>query len=460
MYGKKDDSILKSIKPPQTILFLVIFFFAILILVTGCATTREPPAVRPAPEPETKAKPIESVPSIPTDIAIKNCFRAFELKFTPSNAGYRNGRIYIGIHSTFTLALILPQECPMEIDPAGLFARIGHLKFYFSLKNGNKEFFTRDISINKSGVNIAADAIGIYYQHLDQEIFLDKWPKSIVIDTRTPPAPKDLRVEECGPDLFRLKWKPGKESNDVKEYVIQKFEFGNWVKLPPGSVATPGVTINKKPEGRIRLMAVDWAGNQSFSDELEVRCEPFRITSMKILAPKKDTGHINDQVVTGNDALNYAYAVEVTANKKGKLMLVNVDAMGYGYRLFPTPCKTGSGFDPSMQASVPKRYPDNPDQNIYYIGLDEVTGLEDIYAILYEDDDVQKQVWNWVLNEICNYEQTKDSATPKGSRELPGMTIPGGKKKVAEFEKKLEALTKQYQGSMTWKNRSFLHTER
>ena len=92
---------------------------------------------------------------------------------------------------------------------------------------------------------------------------------------------------------------------------------------------------------------------------------------MKILAPTHATDRVNDRVITGRDTLSAAYAVEVTANRPARLLLVNVDAWGYGYRLFPTVCRTGSGFDGKMTPAEPRRYPMNRNEGYYYLGLDE-----------------------------------------------------------------------------------------
>jgi len=245
----------------------------------------------------------------------------------------------------------------------------------------------------------------------------------------------------------------------VVKYAIERLESGIFVSLPPGTVATPGVTIKERPEGRVRVVAYDMAGNYSTSNEIELVCDPLRITSMKILAPRTGTHYINDKVVTDSDALHAAYAVEVTTNKASSLLLVNVDAKGYGFRLFPTHCKTGRGFDNRLSPSLPKRYPKNTDNAIYYIGLDEVTGMEGIYAIVYEAErDIQQSIWEWVPNEICSGSKAGNAGgVTKGSRELPGIHATGGKRKVVDFERKLTGLTEKYRGKVAWQKVSFWH---
>jgi hypothetical protein len=165
-------------------------------------------------------------------------------------------------------------------------------------------------------------------------------------------------------------------------------------------------------------------------------------------------------VITGQDALSAAYAIEVTANRAGRLMLVNVDAWGYGYRLYPTACRTGNGFDGQLAPAVPKRYPLNRNEGFYYLGLDEKTGLEDIYAIIYEDEGAREKVWEWVLNEICSTgleDPQGQDRLPKGTRELPGIRRSGGKRRVVEFERKLDGLKALYGNRISWTKRSFWH---
>jgi len=296
----------------------------------------------------------------------------------------------------------------------------------------------------------------LFYQGKIGEIDLGS-DKTVVFDTR-PPEPPVLRQTECGPHFFRLEW--SKSSPDVVKFAIERLESGIFVSLPPGPVATPGVTVRERPEGRVRVVAYDKAGNYSTSNEIELRCGSLRITSMKILAPEKDTGHINDRVVTGSDPLNYAYAIEVTTNRECSLLLVNVDAKGYGYRLFPTPCKTGRGFDSRILSSVPKRYPNNSADGIFYIGLDEVTGLEDIYAVVCEEkvQEIKAQIWRWVLNEFCGDQRFGHSiVVPKGSQQLPGNQATGGKKRTIDFDRKLAELTERYRGKVAWQKVSFWH---
>ena len=339
-------------------------------------------------------------------------------------------------------------------------ARIDGLKFPFSRTNNNKEYFTKVIALKEPGLNIGPSPVSIYYEDRQEEIFLGR-QESLAIDTVSPSKPENLRTKECGSGYFVLAWESGEGRDDAVEYTVQRLESGTWVKLPPGSVSTPEVRINSEPRGRIRVVAVDWALNREESDEIEIECNPLRITSLKILAPLEETprgvSHINGRLVTDSDFLNYAYAVEVTADKESRLLLVNVDSKGYGYRLLPTPCRTGRNFDTKMLPSVPRRYPSGESEK-YYIGLDDIIGKEQIYAIIYEDDKVKHRIWEMVLNEICvDGSSGGTGSTAKGSRELPGIHVTDEKKKVFNFEKKLNELLKAYKGSMNWKKTIFIH---
>jgi hypothetical protein len=135
-----------------------------------------------------------------------------------------------------------------------------------------------------------------------------------------------------------------------------------------------------------------------------------------------------------------------------------VDAWGYGYRLFPTVCRTGSEFDGQMTPAEPRRYPMNRNEGYYYLGLDEHTGLEEVYAILYLDDGIRQKVWQWVLNEICDTAPGPGGQrVPKGTRELPGIHHSSGKRQVAAFEKKLDSLSETFGNRVAWAKQSFWH---
>jgi hypothetical protein len=164
-----------------------------------------------------------------------------------------------------------------------------------------------------------------------------------------------------------------------------------------------------------------------------------------------------DLEVTGRLPLGLAYAVEVMANQDCRLLLVNVDSLGFGYRLLPTPCRTGKDFDDRLEPSWPKRFPAKQGE-FPYIGLDDAKGMEDVYAIVYEDDAVRSTVWKMVLNEICAYGRFGAKAgTPKGSRELPGIRSKSEKRRVVDFERRLDELTEIHKGTMNWAKKSFWH---
>ncbi len=378
------------------------------------------------------------------------------------NAGHRQGHVLIGRHTVFKMVLLFNQPLPPDVDPGRFRARIGDLTFPFAKTNGQAEYYTDSITVETPYLSIGPVPVAIYLAEGDRSRrvypVVEKW---VVVDTTPPPRPTGLHVKECGPDGFTLTWEPVVGADDVMEYAVQRLESGTWVKLAPGSVSNPEVRVRAEPEGRIRVVAVDWALNRQESEELDITCEPLRITSMRVLAPHRETDEgVRQRIdleVTGKIPLGLAYAVEVTVNQDCRLLLVNVDSLGFGYRLLPTPCRTGNDFDDRLEPSWPKRFPAK--QGLFpYIGLDDTTGMEDVYAIVYEDDAVRSSVWSMVPNEICEYGRldTRPSR-PKGSRELPGIRSKAEQRRVVDFERRLDELKEIYKGSMNWAKRSFWH---
>jgi hypothetical protein len=400
--------------------------------------------------------------SVPSDEDRLDLLKNFRLDLLLENAGYRQGRVLIGRHTVFKVVLLFNQPLPDDFEPARFRAQIGELTFPFVKTNGQTEYYTDSITVETPYLNIGPIPVGVYLEGGVRSRRLypaaQKW---VVVDTTPPPRPTGLQVKECDPDSFTLTWEPAYRADDVMEYAVQRLESGTWVKLAPGSVSNPEVRLRAEPEGRIRVVAVDWALNRQESEELDITCEPLRITSMRVLAPHRETNEgVRQRIdleVTGKIPLGLAYAVEVTANQDCRLLLVNVDSLGFGYRLLPTPCRTGNAFDDRLEPSWPKRFP--PKQGDFpYIGLDDARGMEDVYAIVYEDDAVRSTVWKMVLNEICEYGglDTRPS-TPKGSRELPGIRSKAEKRRVVDFERRLDELKEIHKGTMNWAKKSFWH---
>ncbi len=435
------------------VLKAAIVLFAASILIMGCATPRQPVREPPSPRP---------VPTEPTEIGLSDpdlltLLKKFQLRLQTENEGFHHGSPVISANTRFSMVLVFPRKLPADITPDRFLARIGHLEYPFSKHNVHQEFFTRVLAVTKQGLEIGPVEISIYYiKEEENPVFLGK-QESIVVDT-TPPSKPSLRLKDRGPDHFTLTWSDSSE--DVKEYVIQMLEAGQWVRIPPGSVGAPPVRVERKPEGRVRVVAVDWTGNWTLSNEIDLAGDGgLEVADMKILAPiGDDIGRVNDRPVTGETSLHDAYAVRVIANRPCRLLLVNVDSMGFGYRLLPTPCNTGRRFDDRMRPSISKRYPMNEVEGHFYLGLDENTGLEHVFAILYEDDAIKETIWQWVANEICDYGRSGAfPAISKGTVELPGIQATGGKKTVTGFEEKLDMLKKKYRGKMTWESEIFHH---
>jgi len=87
----------------------------------------------------------------------------------------------------------------------------------------------------------------------------------LAIHTIPPPKPVNLYVTDTGPDHFSLTWESGK--GDIKEYSIQRWDSGQWRTFRSG-FSSPPVRIDSKPEGRVRVMAMDCALNRAFSQEV------------------------------------------------------------------------------------------------------------------------------------------------------------------------------------------------
>ncbi len=250
-------------------------------------------------------------------------------------------------------------------------------------------------------------------------------------------------------------WLDVKQKTDTLQYAAIQTET-----LLPLSIRRPGDTYNAAQTLKAGR-GIPHAGTHGYVRGAEP--EPLRITDLQILAPENNDPYtLDDHIVNGKETLSLAYALSVTANQDCKILLVNVDSHGYGYRLFPTPCETGQHFSHDLKASEPARYPDERSP-WHYLGLDDNTGNEDIYAVAYRDEAVQQRIWEAVANEICG-----GSANPEGIRgttvELPGstgkLTSHQKKKKVVKFEKLLKELKTSFSGRMACDNRTFYHSSK
>ncbi len=363
------------------------FIIAVLILMAGCAPSRisvqEPPPPAPTTPEQPKTTTAPPAPPLAPPAAPAPDFRRrltdFQLRLHTENEGYHDGHPVIGVNTRLNIVLIFAGKLPETITPDRFIARLGHLEFPFSRHNDNREFFTREFAIQAPNLEFGPDEIALYFREDTGERTLLGKQESTAVDT-TPPSRPALRLKDCDSNHVTLTWSDA--SGDIMEYVLQELKMGQWVKIAPGSVGAPPVRLNRKPRGRIRVVAVDWAMNRTPSNEIDLECKRgLEVADMKILAPIQTTDRINDRVSTGKTPLGVAYAVQVTANRPCGLILVNVDSMGFGYRLHPTPCATGKGFDGRMRPSVPKRYPLNEVDGYFYLGLDNNTGLEHVYAI-------------------------------------------------------------------------------
>ena len=429
------------------------------VLLTGCTTNQ--PVHKPRWSQLEDAVAVEFRPdaSVFGDVDRNALLKDARVYFTTSDAGSHTGRWLLGPHTRFRCVLIFPRSLPSAFKPERFFIRMGEHDYPFRKHNGRREYFTDTEVFVAQGLTFGPVPLKAYYRDLSGGATLVAEYGSVTVDTQ-PPRKPILKLHEAGADYFILTWQP--PADDIMQYVVEKYSGGKWDKLPigtgphRGSVATPPVHIDQPPQGRVRIVAIDWARNRTASNAVALAIPPLAITSLKILSPEASLYRINDRIVTGRRALSHAYAVEVTVNRESRLLLVNVDSAGHGYRLYPTPCLTGKDFGSRgpMQPGVPRRYPINHHDGIYYIGLDEQKGMEEVYAIAYADEAIVETVWGWVKNELC----PQESMVPaKGSRELPGRGHGGQDRHTDAFEHKLNALQKSSSGKVAWTKRSFWH---
>ncbi len=87
------------------------------------------------------------------------------------------------------------------------------------------------------------------------------------MDTRPPPSPTHIKIPRSAADSFEVTWDLEKAtgSNEIKEIIIKKMEFGTWRSVWSGSPSPP-VTVPSAPTGPFRIVVVDCALNRSWTD--------------------------------------------------------------------------------------------------------------------------------------------------------------------------------------------------
>ena len=241
---------------------IVLVFSALCSLLMSCAPAHKP-ITRPHMQP-----PLQSA-----DTNIMANLRDFDLEILLENHGLCPGpdgknMIFLGRDARLQLVLTFSQIPPADVAPDGLVARIAHLNFPFVKKTSERVYMTDIINLDslEDGLNTGPTGISISYKGPDREVFIGT-QEILAIDTTSPPRPINLRVAESGPGHFSLSWEYIKEG--IKEYLVQKWDSGQWLTLRSG-FSLPPVTIKSKPEGRFRIVAVDCALNRAFSDEVWV----------------------------------------------------------------------------------------------------------------------------------------------------------------------------------------------
>jgi hypothetical protein len=267
---------------------IVLVFFVICCLLISCA-----PAHKTMMSPPIQLQP----PSQTADKNIITDLKAFRLEILAVNHGLclRDGKNMIFLGRDSSLQLVLKFTQIPDVKPDDLVARIAHLSFPFALRSSEKVFMTDITNLDslEPGLDTGTTGISIF-KGRDGEIFLGT-QEMLVIDTTPPPKPTNFKVKERGADHFSLSWESGK--GDIKEYLVQKWDSGRWLTLRSG-FSSPFVSIESKPEGRFRIVAVDCALNRAVSEEIildqgrylsvtetgrgERRCLAYRIAQILI----------------------------------------------------------------------------------------------------------------------------------------------------------------------------------
>jgi len=256
------------------IVLVLLFLFALL---TACAQTHRV-GIKPS-GPLTEVREGAKGPSPTTPVlkavasrqGLTDLLNDFQLKILTENHGLCPGpdgkdMIFLGRDARLQLVLRFTQTPPADVRPGDLVARIADLNIPFARRTSEKTYMTDiiDLSSLKHGLNTGPLGVSIFYKDRDKEILLGT-KGVLAIDTIPPPAPVNLYVKDTGPDYFSLTWESGK--GEIKEYSTQIWDSGQWRTFRSG-FSSPPVRIDSKPEGRVRVMAIDCALNRAFSEEV------------------------------------------------------------------------------------------------------------------------------------------------------------------------------------------------
>ena len=257
-----------------TMLLLLIFLFGLLSACAQPHRVRIKPSV---PLPEVKERTKGPSPaavdrqSIAQSERLTDRLTDFQLQILTEKHGICPGpdgkdMIFLGRGARLQLILGFSQTPSADIRAGDLVARIADLSFPFARRTSEKNFMTDIINLGslKHGLNTGPSGISIFYKDRDKEVLLGA-KGMLAIDTIPPPKPLNFYVTDTGPDYFFLTWESGK--GEIKEYSVQRWDSGQWRTFRSG-FSSPPVRIDSKPEGHVRVMAIDCALNRAFSQEV------------------------------------------------------------------------------------------------------------------------------------------------------------------------------------------------
>lgn len=171
--------------------------------------------------------------------------------------------IFLGRGARLQLVLRFTQTPPADIRAVDLIARIAHINLPFARRTSKKTYITDIIDLGSLGYGLDTGPTPVFILYKVRGGDLPLGTKGMLaIDTTPPPEPTGLNVLETGADYFLLTWQD--ERGGIRKYIVQKWGSDRWITLS-SNFGAPPVRINSKPQGRIRVMAVDCALNSVYS---------------------------------------------------------------------------------------------------------------------------------------------------------------------------------------------------
>lgn len=310
-----------------------ILIFALCLLFVSCASSMKTVSKR-----SNKSTPSNGnlKPSIPVsgqilEKKLVDKLKNFRLEILSEKYGLCPGQdgkdiIFLGRDARFQLILQFNQILPPEVMPQDLIAKIRHLYFAFSKRTSEKEFVTNIVNIGdlEDGINIKPTSVEIYYAGHYENVRLGK-QGMLSISTAPPPKPVNLQVKRNGIKKFLLTWTSAE--GFIKEYLVQEWNSDRWITLSSGSRSLH-FSFNGKPEGRIRIVAVDCALNKAFSKAINLKQHAiFREQKIRVrLLVNKDPGSTIAKEIFQGFLVNQGYQIvaeETPADFQVKVVLIS-----------------------------------------------------------------------------------------------------------------------------------------